>query len=225
MGIIYKKYNLNVEKAYVIRVKGNSTSESLASRCIKSCDKVNMPCQLWDAYNGLGNTIIPPDNLKDHVLMNMIKITDHFISSGEAACALSHISLWSKCAEIEKSIVILEHDSIMIQPYYEHKLYNSICYLGNHEQVSYENPVKLTPPFGTYGSYGFPFICRAHAYAIDPTIARSLLSYVLKHGIIGPLDAMMRADLFSIHQIGVYAYDDDTSQTTILQRQGMRPIN
>jgi hypothetical protein len=221
MKTLYKDYNLNVEKAYIIRIKNNAVSESLAQRCIKSCRSINMPYQLWDAYDGLSDFIKIPDHLKDHAFMKMIKINDHFISRGEAACALSHISLWSRCLEIEQSIVILEHDSIMIKPYLEHQIYNSICYLGNAEQLDHKLPVKLIPPHGTYGS-GYPFICRAHAYAIDPTVARLLLSYVLKYGIIGPLDSMLRADLFPIHQIDVYAYDDDNSQTTILERQKIR---
>lgn len=218
MKSLYKSYNLNVKKAYIIRVKGNSTSESLAKRCSKSCENVNMPYQLWEAYNGIHNPIIPPDHLKNHVLMNMIKIGDHYISRGEIACALSHISLWSKCLEIEQPIVILEHDAVMVKPYYEHKIYNSICYLGCDEQANRGWKVLPTPPHGSDGN-NFHFICRAHAYAIDPSISRTMICYVLKYGITHSLDMMLRADLFPIHQSGLYAYDvRDGYETTILNR-------
>lgn len=218
MKTLYIKYNTLVEKAYIIRVKGNSTSESLASRCAKSCEKVGMPYFLWDAYNGINNPIIPPDHLKDHTIMNMIKIGNHYVSRGEVACALSHISLWSKCLEIEQPIVILEHDAIMVKPYLEHLLYNSICYLGCDEQVNRGFSVIPTPPHGSDGN-NYHFICRAHAYAIDPPVARMLLCHVLKYGITCSLDMMIRADLFPIHQSGLYAYDvRDSNETTILNR-------
>jgi hypothetical protein len=218
MKTLYKDYNLNVEKAYIIRIKNNAVSESLAQRCIKSCRSINMPYQLWDAYDGLSDFIKIPDHLKDHAFMKMIKINDHFISRGEAACALSHISLWSRCLEIEQSIVILEHDSIMIKPYLEHQVYNSICYLGSDEQVNHGFQIRLTPPHGSDGN-NYHFICRAHSYAIDPPVARMLLCHVLRYGIVASLDMMIRADLFPIHQTDIYAYDvRDNFQTTIPDR-------
>jgi hypothetical protein len=218
MKTLYKNYNLNVEKAYIIRVKDNAISENLASRCAKSCRSINMPYQLWDAYDGISNPIKVPEHLKDHIIMKMIKVDNHYTSRGEVACALSHISLWSHCLEIEKSIVILEHDSIMIKPYLEHQLYNSICYLGSDEQVNHGFQVRLTPPHGSDGN-NHHFICRAHSYAIDPAVARMLLCHVLRYGITASLDMMIRADIFPIHQSGVYAYDVRSNfQTTILGR-------
>jgi GR25 family glycosyltransferase involved in LPS biosynthesis len=217
MKTLYKNYDLSVDKAYIIRIKGNSISEPLAQRCAKSCERVGMSYELWDAYDGTKNPIIPPNHLENHLIMNMIKIGSHYVSRGEIACALSHISLWSKCLEIEKPIVILEHDSIMVKPYLKHNLFNSICYLGSDEQVNHGWNVFLTPPHGSDGN-NYHFICRAHAYAIDPTIARSLLCYVLKYGITCSLDMFIRADIFPIHQSGVYAYDVRGSETTIKNR-------
>ena len=57
--------------------------------------------------------------------------------------------------------------------------------------------------------YGIPcIICRAHAYAIDPPVARNLLSYAIREGITKTLDVFMRCDIFSIVQDGFYAYDE-----------------
>jgi hypothetical protein len=64
----------------------------------------------------------------------------------------------------------------------------------------------------------YHFICRAHAYAIDPAVAKNLLSHVLKFGICAPLDILIRADIFPIHQMGVFAYDVKDADTTILGR-------
>ena len=79
-------------------------------------------------------------------------------------------------------------------------------YLGCIEQVEKGWGVYPTPPHATNGN-NYHFICRAHAYSIDPTVAKNLVSHVIKYGIHESLDIMLRADIFPIVQMGVYAYD------------------
>lgn len=218
MKSLFFSYNVKVDSAYIIRLKGHKLSESLAKRCADSCDKVGMKYQYWDAFNGTKDGIHPPENLNP--FMKMVKIADHFLTRSEVACALSHISLWAKCVEDDVPLVVLEHDAIMIAPYREHTMYNSISYLGCTEQVKQNWRVLPTPPHGSMGR-NYHFICRAHAYSIDPAVAKNMLAHVLKYGINSSLDCMLRADIFPIHQMGVYAYDEDNgANTTILNRAG-----
>jgi GR25 family glycosyltransferase involved in LPS biosynthesis len=151
--------------------------------------------------------------------MSMMKVTDHYLTRGEVACALSHISLWAKCVEDDQPLVVLEHDAVMVQHYPEHSMYNSIDYLGSTEQVNRKWKVHPTPPHGTDGE-NYHFICRAHAYSIDPQAAKNLLSYVIKYVLTAPLDIMIRTDLFPQVQFGLLAYDEDngTKVTTIKGR-------
>jgi hypothetical protein len=58
-------------------------------------------------------------------------------------------------------------------------------------------------------------VFRAHAYAIDPAIAKNLVSYVIQQGIATSLDAIMRSDIFPIVQDGIYAYDNNLGLSTI----------
>ena len=199
-----------VDGAYIIRIKDHAKSEELASRCAYYCDRANQPWQYWDAYDGTNESIITPSHHND--TMSMIKVTNHYLTRAEVACALSHISLWVKCVLINKPIVILEHDAVVINPYTSHNVYNSICYLGGVEQVKGGWPVKSIPPYATDGP-NFHFMCRAHAYAIDPIVAKNMVAHVLKMGIHVSLDMMIRADLFPIHQMGLYAYDDYVDTT------------
>jgi GR25 family glycosyltransferase involved in LPS biosynthesis len=204
-------------KAYIIRVVGNAASEEKAARCAVSCEKAGQPYEFWDAYDGLADEIKAPAH--HNPIMDCIKVTDHYLTRGEVACALSHISLWAKCVLEDKPLVILEHDSLMVQPYTQHAVFNSICYLGSHEQVKLGWQVSATPPHATEGE-NYHFICRAHAYAIDPAVAKNLLSYVIKMGICTSLDMLIRADLFPIHQMGIYAYNvfESREETTIKGR-------
>ncbi len=215
MNSLFFSYEMSVETAYIIRVTGNKNSETQAKRCSDSCDKVGQNWEYWDAYNGLSGTIEPPEH--HNSIMKMLKITDHYLTRGEVACALSHISLWAKCVEDDKPLIILEHDSVMVEPYVTHGVFNSICYLGSNEQVEQGWKVLPTPPHASEGP-NYHFICRAHAYAIDPAVAKNMLAQVLKYGISAPLDILLRSDIIPMHQMGVFAYDAKGAETTILNR-------
>lgn len=206
MRSLYHSYNMLVDKAYIIQVKGNEKSERLARRCAKSCEDIRMSYTFWDGYDGVSGNLKAPDHLKNHTVMNMIRISDHFMRKGEVGNFLSHVSLWSKCVEQDQPLVILEHDAIMVRKYPVHTMYNSICYLGSDEQYNRGWKTHLTPLHGTMGP-NYHFICRSHAYSIDPAVARHLLSHVLRYGVSSSIDTFMRADIFPIHQNGVYAYD------------------
>jgi GR25 family glycosyltransferase involved in LPS biosynthesis len=217
---LFRSNSTQIESAYIITVNGNENSEKYSARCQQSCNSVNMPFKIWEAYDGTKpGEIVSPKAFEHDRLMSMIKITDHYLTRGEVACALSHISLWAHCATIDRPIVILEHDSVMVQKFEEMQSYNSIVYLGGSEWVQQGWKIYPIPPHASEGP-NYLFICRAHAYAIDPAMAKNLLSYVLKMGICAPLDIMMRADLFTITHQGVYAYDQmaDKTDTTIKAR-------
>lgn len=221
MKSLFFSYDMNVSKAYIIRVKGHSGSEEKALRCADSCDIVGMPWEYWDAYNGMGGEIIKPSHHSQ--VMDMVKVTDHYLTRGEVACALSHISLWAKCAQEDRPLVILEHDAMMVEPYRQHAVFNSIAYLGGHEQAAQGWLVLPTPPHASEGP-NYHFICRAHAYGIDPAVAKNMVAHVIKYGINAPLDIMLRADIFPIHQTGLFAYnvlDEDMHRDTTIKG---RPI-
>jgi len=59
---------------------------------------------------------------------------------------------------------------------------------------------------------------RAHAYAIDPQVAKNMLAHVIKYGIHESLDLMLRADIFPVVQMGLYA-SDVPGETTITDRK------
>jgi GR25 family glycosyltransferase involved in LPS biosynthesis len=207
---------MNVNSAFIIRLKDNPTSERMSERCASSCRKVGQNFQFWDAYDGTSGEITKPNHHTP--ILDLVKVMDHYATRTEVATAMSHISLWAHCALIDKPIVIFEHDAIMLKKYSHHQVYNSICFLGSKEQYEQGWQVMATPPHASEGP-NYHFICRAHAYAIDPAVAKNLLSYVIKYGITAPLDIMIRADLFPIHQTDLFAYDkSETENTTILGR-------
>lgn len=213
-------YNMSIESAYIITLKGNSISENMSLRCQKSLADLDMPYKVWDAFDGTdGRDIKVPDQCKDKSYISWIKWLDKELSLTEVSVALSHISLWAHCIEIDRPIIILEHDAIMLQKLTDHPVIGCLHYLGSHEQAKQGWPVLITPPHATNG-HNYHFICRAHAYGIDPWSAKNALSYVLKYGICESLDIMLRSDIIPAIQLGLYAYDEsDIANTTITGRK------
>jgi hypothetical protein len=218
---LFHSRNFRVDSAYIITVKGNENSERYSKRCQLSCLNADMPYKIWDAFNGIESEIQVPDHSVNDSIIKMLKITDHYLTRGEVACALSHISLWIHCAKIDQPIVILEHDSVMTKKFIDFPSVNSIHYLGGRETALDQwQPHPTIPVYASEGP-NYLFICRAHAYAIDPIMAKNLIAHVLKMGICAPLDIILRADLFNITHSDLYAYDlntDAVNDTTIKAR-------
>lgn len=210
---------MHVESAYVITIKNHPVSENMSARCQKSLANLNMPYKVWDAYDGTSGELIIPDHTKNSDYMSWIKWVDKNLSITEIAAALSHISLWAHCITIDQPIIILEHDAIMLKELNYHPVPGIIHYLGSREQVKGGWPQIITPPHATNGD-NWHFICRAHAYGIDPWSAKNMFSYVLKYGIHESLDIMLRSDIIPQIQTDVYAYDEpDLTNTTIVGRK------
>ena len=213
-------YNLAVESAYIITLKGNQISEQMSARCQKSLADLEMPYKVWDAYDGTSNEkIIIPTQCRDKSYMSWIKWVDKELSISEVSAALSHISLWAHCIELDQPIIILEHDAIMLKKVTDHPVIGVLHYLGCYEQAKKGWPTLLTPPHATNG-HNYHFICRAHAYGIDPWSAKNAMAHVIKYGINESLDIMLRSDIIPAIQLGLFAYDEsDIANTTITGRK------
>lgn len=199
--------------AYIITVKNHPVSERMSARCQESCVSVGQPYVVWDAFDGTdGKEIYYPDHAKDQDHYRFLKLMNDRLTIGERAAVLSHYSLWAHCVALDVPIVVLEHDSIMVRPYKAHDGFNQINYLGNQQQ--YEQGKWPSFPPHSAANTNWKFICRAHAYAIDPAVARSLISHLIKFGISAPADMLIRADIFPIVQTGFYAFDAP-GETTI----------
>ena len=230
----YSQLEMRVEGTYIISIQGNELSQKLTQQCLESCQKVGQPnVQLFPAFDAtdskikvqnhdLGKpigelgTIKVPEFLQGQAFLNFLRLKRHDLLMTQIACFLSHYSLWCMCLDKDRPIVILEHDAVMVKKYLRHNYLNNIVYLGGSEQIRGSLKCEDTIPPHASDHQGLDrFICRAHAYSIDPLMAKNLVSYAIHHGIITTADAMMRFDMFGIVQDGVYAYDNPHDLSTI----------
>lgn len=205
-----------IDSAYIIRLSNNPISTELSDRCMTSCNQVGQDAKFWEGFDGTrGKEIVTPDHLLGKDYFNWIKVHDDKITTSQIACVLSHFSLWCHCLTIDKPIIILEHDAIMLKQLNIFEFYNMIQYLGSVEQMN-GAPQFIIPPHGTAYNQKLRFISRAHAYAIDPQVAKNMITRFIQNGILrtSTADVFLRADIFPIIQHGMYAYDlwdDDIS--------------
>lgn len=206
-------FNLGVEKAYIITLPNNKFSLEYSQRCQASCERVGMDYVVWEGFDGTDNkTIKVPEQFKEDSFFKMLKWMNEKISISQLSCLLSHVSLWLECAKIDKPIVILEHDAIMIKKFDSFNSYNSLIYMGCREWVKENWGIFSLPPFGSEGK-NYRFMLRTHAYAIDPPMAKNLLAHILRYGLYETADFMLRVDLFNVTHQGVYAYDEQALST------------
>ena len=230
----YHNYKFDIEGTYIISIQGNKVSEQLTQQCFDSCKKVEQPnVQVFPAFDAtdskvkvqkhdLGRpigelgTIKVPQFLEGQAFLNFLRLKRCNLLMTQIACFLSHYSLWCMCLDKDMPIVILEHDAVMVKPYLRHAYLNNIVYLGGSEHIAGTLRCNDTIPPHASDQQGLDrFICRAHAYSIDPIMAKNLVAYSIQHGIITTADAMMKYDQFGIVQNGVYAYDNPHDLSTI----------
>ena len=212
-------HSRDIDSAYIITLPNNRISCELTKRCVNSCEKVNQKYTLWQGVDGTNNgKICFPEHLANKDYFNWIKIHDNRLTSSQIACVLSHFSLWAHCLTIDKPIIILEHDAIMVNSLHKFEFYNMIQYLGCIEQYLGQ-PQYIIPPHGSLFDYRYRFICRAHAYAIDPQIAKRLVTKFIEIGLTetSTADTFIRADWFPIIQKGLYAYDLSSAELSTVE--------
>ena len=230
----YNQHEMSIEGTYIISIQGNKVSEQLTQQCLASCEKVGQPnVNVFPAFDATGSKVkvqqhdlgLPvgelgsikvPEFLKGQAFINFLRLKRSNLLMTQIACFLSHYSLWCMCLDKDMPIVILEHDAVMVKQYLRHNYLNNIVYLGGSEQMRGSlRDTDTIPPHASDQQGLDRFICRAHAYSIDPIMAKNLVSYAIRHGIITTADAMMRYDMFGIVQNGVYAYDNPHDLSTI----------
>ena len=199
------KYDINISKAHIITIKNHQNSEKMAARCLESCNKIGQPAEIFDAFDGTGNEIIIPDHSINKDWVKWIKLTNTTLSKPEICCFLSHFALWVKCIEEDKPLIALEHDAVMLKPFFQHLAINALIYLGSNEMVQWNRWAPIPPHAQLCPDYRY--ILRTHAYSVDPICAKNLVSDAIERGISTAVDVMMNVQKYSILCFGIYAMD------------------
>lgn len=223
---VYNNYDTNVDCAYIITLPGNEISEKCTERCVESLDAVGMNYELFPGFDGTDRKIIrTPEHLKGQEWIKWIKVTDHLLSLSEIACAMSHIALWAHCVSINKPIVILEHDALMLKKYTKMPEFCCVDMLGHMywtqvamSELNFSDTKMLQDylkdnelhtindfPFLNVANENYLYQLGQHAYAIDPHAAKKLLTMVINQGLSQPNDTLVNINDIAIITSGFFA--------------------
>lgn len=152
-------------------------SKQYALCAADSCDKVGLP---WEYFKGYRE--------KDDIWnLHPVKSKSKFKINGKGGAATaSHVHIWHKIAQDNQAAVILEHDAIMLHKPEIDIPDDQIVALGYKvEDPENYNYVKAGAPSSIqerkhHGG--------AHAYAITPATAKTLVSHIETHGLTNMID-------------------------------------
>lgn len=237
LNILYNRTK-QIAETLIIAVPNNKNSLMCATRAMDSCIELGQPNpRIFWGYDGTDKKVIKtPEHLKHSDTMQLFKVMDTTLSITEVSCLLSHIAAWVHCIKINQPIVILEHDSIMLKPFTYLLVNNTLEYLGHVGELAKEiniddveemqNYLKsgqythkpaaryLNIPLTQMVNVNYLLILGLHNYAIDPILARKLVSYVIKYGLINPADAIIEQHDFTLVQTGTYAVQSPDAEST-----------
>lgn len=125
-------------KAIVIRLKDIEVSENLAEECIKSCKSHGL---IVYPYNGIyGQEQIEKKHTEYGIKPWREKMKKNRL--GVKGCFLSHYSIWLHCIEINKPIIIFEHDAVLLRPLPENLEFDEFLLLDPFNKMSKDYAVK-----------------------------------------------------------------------------------
>jgi glycosyl transferase family 25 len=199
-------------KAFVIRLKGVEDSEKLADDCVASGLSHGLSVDKFDGIYGLDAINETMARLDVRPFSQKMK-KDRL---GVKGCFLSHYSLWLKSVELNESIVIFEHDGMMLRPLPSNieNMFDEFLMLdpynkftGNYgEQHSQQadtafNVVEYSSP-DSRKKYGISaeYAMGLQAYIIKPKAALKLINSIKETGFF-PADMQCNKDIINLQTI------------------------
>jgi len=223
-------------KKYVIHVSSNKLSYESALNTINSAKNVGkIDVELWDGYHkNEGKELLEKYNFK--LLDYDAHWTKWQLLDPALSCFFSHYSLWEHCIELNKRIMILEHDTIFKKKYIDYE-FEGVVNIG--EPLWDETPKKIdfNENWGEIikkrkmKKKGFSirecectdkvfeyqgchcqeyFLHGAHSYVITPNVAKKLIEKSKVKGIL-PADIHINRENIEIADYLPYcAYQNQT---------------
>lgn len=170
-------------KSFIIRLKDNPLSSSIALECVAQAKKFNLDVEYFDAFDGnTAGTYLEKEKIFQHP-----KKLKHS-TGGVKGCFASHYFLWNLCNEEQKPFLILEHDAFMVRhlPLSILNKFEDVCKLDscNPFSADYDQCVlkhngdeigdydlswgykKKAAPYGGYFRGAWAYIIKPHAAKI-----------------------------------------------------------
>lgn len=175
---------MKTSKAYILTID-NPISLEYAKTCSDSCENVGLN---WEYFKGFTNQSIVDAWASAKIEVPHIQemYGQYKEPNNVQCCTAGHAAIWKMIAEGDEAAIILEHDAIMLQPFdidIEDDMIVALGYkLTNINRYDHVKAGKSTRVLRINGHAG------AHAYAMTPNTARTLIQEIGERGILGHVD-------------------------------------
>lgn len=198
---------------YVITITHNEDSVRGAKRCI---DTARLSGDL-EVYEHVATT--PEDDplsLAEKIGIDIEGFKEPYSRLENCVAAfLSHYGLWIECVDLNKPIVIFEHDVIVFDHVPTTCPFNGVMNIGQPSYGKWDRPMHLGVGPLTTKRY-FP---GAHAYMVNPVGAKKLIEQAKVRA--RPTDIFLNIDTFPwLQEYYPFVARADDSFTTIQNRRG-----
>jgi GR25 family glycosyltransferase involved in LPS biosynthesis len=201
-------------RSYVIAITDFEPSLDAAKRCIQSADNFDIAVEVFDAITPSKN---PLELLKKYQINESDFETVHSRKINGICCFLSHYSLWKKAYEENESILIFEHDAIMISEFDMATSFNMLLSIGKPSYGSYNTP----PTHGVNKLTSKKYLPGAHAYIVKPEAAEILIEQTKVKAKFA--DTFINTDTFPwIEEYYPWPVICDDSFTTVQAERGCK---
>lgn len=202
-------------KSFIITIMDNSKSVEMAERCKKSCLRFGLDPVLWPAVTPRHPNF---DDLKEkYGIIEENFDTGWSRPENAIACFLSMASLWEHAVEIDRPILILEHDAVMLGRLPSNFNFGWVCTLGKPSYGKFKTPKTL----GTGPLVQKPYFGGAHSYTVSPEGARRLLENIST--MSRPTDVYLNIENFPfLEEYYPWVFRVNDSFSTIQKEAGCR---
>jgi GR25 family glycosyltransferase involved in LPS biosynthesis len=201
-------------KAFVITLIDLEKSVKSAQRCIESAKKFDVNVDIFKA-------ITPKDSPLE--ILKSLGISHEDFNEiysrklNGISCFLSHYMLWKKSIEINETILIFEHDAIVIAKIPEETCFEMLLSLGKPSFGAYKESNRI----GVNKLFSKSYLPGAHAYMIKPCAAKQLIDQTKMKADY--TDIFLNKEIFPwIEEYYPWPVICDDSFTTVQHEKGCR---
>ena len=186
---------MKIDRALIIRRLKVPLSIEYAQMCAKSCEEHNLPYEFIDAVEFLSceeafksvGTFKHPDYEKN---------SNHKDGINDPHCNIhsSHIKCWKRIAELDKTCIILEDDSIVKGEVRNIDIFDNSTVVFGHRVPSLDT---YSPPSPANKLIKIKSSVGTHAYGITPKTAKYFLNNININGVIQCIDQWLMTKVTS----------------------------
>ena len=171
-------------KAFIIYLKELESTHAPAQRAKQSAEKYGLDVELFEGYTpSRADEYIKQEKLKPYYPgPKLYKIK--WQKGGVRGCMISHLQLWKKCIELNETIMILEHDALVVSETFKSS-FKDILHLDKHRFIDPDPDLGQQPVVEKAEHYrkGEQQLKGTYGYLIKPATAKQLVQGAYQDGL------------------------------------------